>query len=211
MKESSIPLENLSKESWIISTPQEFKIRKRIEEIGTPLKNWDINIYRGVLTGYNKAFIISGKKKDELIEQDPKSAEIIKPILRGRDVKRYKAEFADKWLIATHNGYTHKFPSDRGVSRSDGVFNSPLKRGADEVGGEFDLSNQNYPHESEKTFNALFSKLSEGIFKKYKKLPYNPKLKERAKKLRKAGILSEVLFWNQVEIDGRFLIETRLF
>ncbi|MDR3272810.1 MAG: type II restriction endonuclease, partial [Flavobacteriaceae bacterium] len=64
-----------------------------------PLKDWDINIYRGVLTGYNEAFIIDGKKKDELIAEDPKSAEIIRPILRGRDIKRYGYEFADLWLL----------------------------------------------------------------------------------------------------------------
>jgi hypothetical protein len=63
------------------------------------LKDWDINIYRGILTGYNEAFIIDGKKKDELIAEDPKSAEIIRPLLRGRDIKRYEYEFADLWLL----------------------------------------------------------------------------------------------------------------
>ncbi len=66
-----------------------------------PLKDWDINIYRGILTGYNEAFIIDGKKKDELIAEDPKSAEIIRPLLRGRDIKRYSYEFADLYLITT--------------------------------------------------------------------------------------------------------------
>ncbi|CAM2761397.1 TaqI-like C-terminal specificity domain-containing protein [Weeksella virosa] len=65
------------------------------------MKDWDINIYRGILTGYNEAFIIDGKKKDELIAEDPKSAEIIRPLLRGRDIKRYSYDFADKYLIAT--------------------------------------------------------------------------------------------------------------
>ena len=64
-----------------------------------PLKDWDINIYRGILTGYNEAFIIDGKKKDELIAEDPKSAEIIRPLLRGRDIKRYSYEFADLFLL----------------------------------------------------------------------------------------------------------------
>ena len=63
------------------------------------MKDWDINIYRGVLTGYNEAFIIDGKKKDELIAEDPKSAEIIRPLLRGRDIKRYGYEFADLYLL----------------------------------------------------------------------------------------------------------------
>ena len=101
VEKNSIKLTNLSEESWIISTKEEYAIKQRIEEIGTPLKDWDVNINYGIKTGFITAFIISGTKKDELIEADPKSAEIIKPILRGRDVKRYKAEFADLWLIAT--------------------------------------------------------------------------------------------------------------
>ncbi len=105
-------LDNLSSESWIILSKDEYEIKKRIEEIGTPLKYWDISIYRGILTGFNEAFIIDGKKKDELIQADPKNAEIIKPILRGRDIKKYKAEFADLWLINTHNGYKDIKPVD---------------------------------------------------------------------------------------------------
>lgn len=85
----------------MILSPIEQRIKEKIEQLGTPLKEWQINIYRGILTGYNEAFIIDGKKKEELIKQDPKSAEIIRPILRGRDVKRYGYEFADLFLIAT--------------------------------------------------------------------------------------------------------------
>jgi len=68
---------------------------------GVPLRDWDIDIFRGVLTGYNDAFIINREIKEELIKADPKSAEIIRPILRGRDIKRYSHQFADLWLIAT--------------------------------------------------------------------------------------------------------------
>ncbi|MGV4412726.1 Eco57I restriction-modification methylase domain-containing protein, partial [Ornithobacterium rhinotracheale] len=70
---------NFSSESWIILSEIEKSIKEKIEAIGTPLKDWDINIYRGILTGYNEAFIINGERKDELIAQDPKSAEIIRP------------------------------------------------------------------------------------------------------------------------------------
>lgn len=87
--------------SWVILNPIEQRIKEKIERIGTPLKDWDINIYRGVLTGYNEAFIIDGEKRNELIKQDPKSAEIIRPVLRGRDIKRYGYEFADLYLITT--------------------------------------------------------------------------------------------------------------
>ena len=67
--------------------------------MGTPLKEWDINIFRGILTGYNEAFVIDSETKDKLIAEDPKSAKIIKPLLRGKDIKKYSYEFADKWLI----------------------------------------------------------------------------------------------------------------
>jgi hypothetical protein len=69
---------SFSADSWVILPPIEQSIKAKIEAVGVPLKDWDINIYRGVLTGYNEAFIIDGKKKDELIAEDPKSAEIIR-------------------------------------------------------------------------------------------------------------------------------------
>ena len=85
----------------MILSPIEQRIKAKIEAVGTPLKDWDINIYRGILTGYNEAFIVDGKKKDELIAKDPKSAEIIRPLLRGRDIKRYGYEYADLHIITT--------------------------------------------------------------------------------------------------------------
>ena len=93
--------------SWSILSPIEQSIKEKIERYGTPLKEWGVEIKRGVLTGLNEAFIIDGKIKDRLIAQDPRSAEIIRPILRGRDIKRYGYTFADKWLIAAHNGYNN--------------------------------------------------------------------------------------------------------
>ncbi len=86
----------------------EQKIKKKIEEKGKELKHWDINIYRGILTGFNEAFIIDSETKDRLIKESPKSAEIIRPILRGRDIKRYHKDFSDLWLIHTHNGIKGK-------------------------------------------------------------------------------------------------------
>ncbi|MDD3990239.1 MAG: TaqI-like C-terminal specificity domain-containing protein, partial [Bacteroidales bacterium] len=69
---------------------------------------WDIHINYGIKTGFNDAFIISGEKRRELIEADPKSEEIIRPILRGRDIKRYSYDFDDLWLINTHNAIKEK-------------------------------------------------------------------------------------------------------
>ena len=91
----------LEESAYIIVDPQIAAIKKRIEVMGVPLKDWNVSINRGVLTGFNEAFIINGKTKNELIAADPKSAEILKPILRGRDIKRYRIDYYDLWLIAT--------------------------------------------------------------------------------------------------------------
>ena len=74
--------------SWAILSPIEQSIKEKIERYGTPLKDWGVEIKRGVLTGLNEAFILDGKTKDRLIAQDPRSAEILRPILRGRDITR---------------------------------------------------------------------------------------------------------------------------
>jgi hypothetical protein len=65
--------------SWVILSDIEQRIKEKIEKVGKPLKDWDINIYRGILTGCNDAFIINKTKRDELIKKNPKSAEIIRP------------------------------------------------------------------------------------------------------------------------------------
>ena len=94
----------------------EQSIKRKIESVGTPLKDWDINIYRGVLTGYNEAFIISTEKRDEILanchdeEERKRTEELIRPILRGRDIKRYGYNWADLWLINTHNGVKGRIP-----------------------------------------------------------------------------------------------------
>ncbi len=87
--------------SWIILSDVEQRIREKVERVGTPLKKWNIQINYGIKTGFNEAFIIDGGKRKEIIEKDPKSEQIIRPILRGRDIKRYGYEFADLYLITT--------------------------------------------------------------------------------------------------------------
>ena len=94
---------DLGVDSFSFSSPKELAIKKQIEKVGTPLKEWDIKINYGIKTGLNEAFIIDAKTKDELIAKDSKCAEIIKPLLRGRDIKRYDYDFVDKWLINSHN------------------------------------------------------------------------------------------------------------
>ena len=96
-----------SSNSWVVLSSIEQSIKQKIEKAGTPLRDWDIQIYRGILTGYNEAFIISTDKRNEILSNcaDPderkRTEELIRPILRGRDIKRYGYDWADKWLIAT--------------------------------------------------------------------------------------------------------------
>ena len=98
---------DFTSEPWVILSPIELSIKKKIEAVGTPLKDWDIQIYRGVLTGCNEAFIISTEKRDEILancksdEERNRTEELIRPILRGRDIKRYSYDWAGLWLIAT--------------------------------------------------------------------------------------------------------------
>ncbi len=80
-------------------------IRNRSQRLGARSTACGYAINYGIKTGFNKAFIIDNETKEALVAEDPRSAEIIKPVLRGRDIQRYRAEWAGKWLIATHNGY----------------------------------------------------------------------------------------------------------
>ena len=96
-----------SSDSWVILSPIEQSIKRKIETVGTPLKDWDIQINYGIKTGFNDAFIISTEKREEILancqteEERSRTAELIRPILRGRDIKRYGYEWAEKYLIAT--------------------------------------------------------------------------------------------------------------
>ncbi|MDE6052125.1 MAG: restriction endonuclease, partial [Paramuribaculum sp.] len=95
----------MGSDSWVILSPIEMSIKRKIEAVGVPLKDWDINIYRGVLTGYNEAFIIPTDNRDEILancqtpEERQRTEELIRPILRGRDIKRYGYEWAGLYLI----------------------------------------------------------------------------------------------------------------
>lgn len=109
----------LSTESFIFANTTLLDLRDKIESVGTPLKDWGIQINYGIKTGANEAFIIPTEKRDEIlkncdnVQKDEKgmsererTIELIKPILRGKDIKRYSYEWAHLWVINTHNGYT---------------------------------------------------------------------------------------------------------
>lgn len=94
-------------ESWSILSDIERSIKAKIEAVGTPLKEWDIQINYVIKTGFNDAFIIDSVKRNEILnachseDERQRTAEIIRPILRGRDIKRYGYEFAGQYIIAT--------------------------------------------------------------------------------------------------------------
>ena len=90
---------------WAVLSVTEQNIKKKIEIAGTKLTDWNVVINYGIKTGLNEAFIIDNETKNLLIENDPKSAEIIRPILRGQDIEKNEINFSDKYLITTHNGY----------------------------------------------------------------------------------------------------------
>ncbi|WP_126993434.1 Eco57I restriction-modification methylase domain-containing protein [Thermosipho globiformans] len=96
-----------SKNVWFIGDNIDFKIKEKIESMGKPLKDWNVNIYRGVLTGLNEAFIIDANTRDMILnncrnEEERKRTEgIIKPVLRGRDIEKWRYKWTGKWLIGT--------------------------------------------------------------------------------------------------------------
>ena len=92
---------------WSILSPIEQSIFYKMQRRGIRLKDWDVKINFGIKTGYNNAFIIDDETKQELVSKDPDSGEIIVPVLRGKDIRRFHSPWAGKWLIDTHNGYGH--------------------------------------------------------------------------------------------------------
>ena len=72
----------------------------KLQSKGEPLGEYvNGRFYRGIITGFNEAFVIDSETKDRLIAEDSNSAEVLKPYLRGRDVKRWQVESQDLWLI----------------------------------------------------------------------------------------------------------------
>lgn len=99
--EDLLPLDNVGEDAWVVLSPVDLKIKEHFVKTSKALRDWDIQINRGILTGYNEAFIIPKEKRDELIEQDAKAEEIIKPILKGREIERYYAEWNGDYVIST--------------------------------------------------------------------------------------------------------------
>ncbi len=107
VQQQSVECHFAGSDSWVILSPIEQSIKRKIEAVGTPLKDWNIQINYGIKTGYNDAFIINAEKRDEILsncqteDERTRTAELIRPILRGRDIKRYGYNWAGLYLIAT--------------------------------------------------------------------------------------------------------------
>ena len=143
-----------TEENWVIMTPIEKQIQMKIEEVGTPLRDWDIQINFGIKTGFNEAFIIDTATRDRLIQEDSRSAEVIRPILRGRDIERYgcKSSQVNNWLIATFPSKHYdidQYPAIRDYLLSFG------KRRLEQSGEEF-VSNGTKIKARKKTNNKWF-------------------------------------------------------
>ena len=108
----SIPRSALSNEAFTFALEHELPLLGKIKSAGTPLKEWDIAINRGILTGCNDTFIIPTQKREEILanckdeDERQRTSQLIKKILRGGDIKRYQYAWRGEWLINTHNGYT---------------------------------------------------------------------------------------------------------
>lgn len=109
LHEKLMPVVFVENEMWTILTEYELSIKKKITSAGTPLSSWNVDINRGILTGYNKAFIIPTSVRDSILSQclsedeRTRTQELIRPIVRGKDVKK-ELSWAGLWLINAHNG-----------------------------------------------------------------------------------------------------------
>jgi hypothetical protein len=103
----TIPQEKLSDNAWTLADENVLALKEKIERIGKPLKDWDVKIYRGVLTGFNEAFIIDTGTRNRILAnckdegERKRTEEIIKPVLRGRDIGKYYYKWAGLWVICT--------------------------------------------------------------------------------------------------------------
>jgi adenine-specific DNA-methyltransferase len=97
---------SLQSTGWVLDDPNIMALLEKLKSIGQSLGDFVGNkIYRGIVTGHNESFVIDRATRDELITADPKSADVIKPFLRGRDVKRWKVQFAEKYIILVKRGF----------------------------------------------------------------------------------------------------------
>jgi len=124
---NTVEIDNPSSNSWIVYDKKEYDLIKRIEAQGIPLRNWNIQINYGIKTGCNEAFIIDTETRDRIVAEDPCCAEIIKPILRGEDIKAYMPYWANKWIIGTFPSLNIDISTYPSIERYLGQFKKRLE------------------------------------------------------------------------------------
>ncbi len=106
--DNKLIINELDKKGWNIGNQMESDLKRKIETGSKFLKDWEIVINYGIKTGLNDAYIIDEQTKNKIITEDPKSHEIIKPVLRGKSLKKYFYNYDNEWLINVHNGIKSK-------------------------------------------------------------------------------------------------------
>ncbi|MCJ7737000.1 MAG: Eco57I restriction-modification methylase domain-containing protein, partial [Anaerolineae bacterium] len=99
-----LPAQNMSSAGWSLSSPAVQALVEKTRKSATPLKAYAGPPFFGIKTGLNKAFIVGRETRDRLVASDPRNADIIRPVVGGRDVRRYSIEFKSKYLIWTYIG-----------------------------------------------------------------------------------------------------------
>lgn len=150
------PVGRQTEEPWSILDPIKDRIKNKIEGKGIRLKDWPLKIFRGVLTGYNEAFIINEERRKELIAEDKRSQEIIKPMLRGREIEAYVTKWDGGYLINSHNGVKalnlkpidiNKYPA---IKNHLDLFISEISKRSDKGDTPYNLRNCAYMEEFDK-------------------------------------------------------------
>ncbi len=107
VEKNSVNIEKLDEQNgWLVGNEDSQNLKQKIDDIGKPVKELGIRINFGIKTGYNQAFIFGGTVREEIVRENPQSAELIKPILRGRNVQKFFYEFGDEWMFVIPSGWT---------------------------------------------------------------------------------------------------------
>lgn len=102
---NAVYMPELAESSWVVVTPERYRIKKAVEVQGVPLEEWDLNINYGIKTGLNEAFYLTQEQRNELIAKEAQAEEIIVPLLRGRYVERYRHSWDGTWMLGTFPTY----------------------------------------------------------------------------------------------------------
>lgn len=165
VSQTAVSLPKMGKGAWFIGSIIEQNLNTKIESIGKPLREWDVKIYRGILTGFNEAFIIDSTTRTRIIEEDPQSVEIIKPILRGRDIGKYVYKWSGSYLLATEFDINvpKLYPA---VYKHLRKFEEKAKKRDDQGMNWWNLRACSYYHQFEKEKIAWIDLADEGRFSK---------------------------------------------